>query len=557
MSIVTPETSSESPDPSDLPVATDPMAAAPGRPTAAPSSQATLPTRSSWLRFGLPIAVVGLGAAAAFLLVDRGDAAAPATEPVTLRAVEVEQRDLIEYSDLDGTLGYATTVSAPAGSAGTVTAIVDDGDTLSRGQTAFEVDAVPVVVFYGDVPLYRSLGEGAEGDDVALLERNLASLGYHATEDDAGEEVDTGFAVDGVFDSATTAAVERWQADIGRAETGVVEPSQVIVIGGPSIATSLSAEVGDRVQDTSPVLTLNQVGSEVGYHTDHGGEVELVVTAGAVEDGSVLYTVDDLPVVALVVDPADDVDFDRDLFEGVADGADVQALEETLLGLGYDADGDLDIDEEFDDDTTEALTEWQEDLQDQWEDVETDGVFALDDYVVVDPGTRVDAVTARESENVARGSELFTTTSTASSRIVTTSIAVADQDQLVEGQQVEVEFPDGAIVVGTVERVATSSTVDPTNPDADPELAVEIVLVSVPESAASFAGLDVEVRLVDEIATAAIVVPVGALVATADGYAVEVVSGGSTQFVAVEPGMFADGFVEVSGLEPGTAVVVP
>ena len=43
-----------------------------------------------------------------------------------------------------------------------------------------------------------------------------------------------------------------------------------------------------------------------------------------------------------------------------------------------------------------------------------------------------------------------------------------------------------------------------------------------------------------------------------EGFAVEVVTGSaSTQFIAVDPGMFADGFVEVTGIEPGTAVVVP
>ena len=64
----------------------------------------------------------------------------------------------------------------------------------------------------------------------------------------------------------------------------------------------------------------------------------------------------------------------------------------------------------------------------------------------------------------------------------------------------------------------------------------------------------------------ALVVPVSALVALAEGgYAVEVVVGtlpdGSlaTQYVAVEPGLFADGFVAVTSptLQEGDQVVVP
>ena len=52
-----------------------------------------------------------------------------------------------------------------------------------------------------------------------------------------------------------------------------------------------------------------------------------------------------------------------------------------------------------------------------------------------------------------------------------------------------------------------------------------------------------------------------ALLALAEGgYAVEVVDAqGTTTLVAVDPGLFADGFVEVTstGLEPGMVVLVP
>jgi multidrug efflux pump subunit AcrA (membrane-fusion protein) len=54
---------------------------------------------------------------------------------------------------------------------------------------------------------------------------------------------------------------------------------------------------------------------------------------------------------------------------------------------------------------------------------------------------------------------------------------------------------------------------------------------------------------------------VSALLALAEGgYAVEVVGAdGSTQLVAVKPGMYADGIVEISGqgIKRGMKVVVP
>jgi hypothetical protein len=78
------------------------------------------------------------------------------------------------------------------------------------------------------------------------------------------------------------------------------------------------------------------------------------------------------------------------------------------------------------------------------------------------------------------------------------------------------------------------------------------------------AGLDeapVDVEVVVDYRPGVMAVPVTALVALAEGgYAVEVdAGGGATRLVAVEPGLYADGFVEVesSGLGAGDLVVVP
>jgi hypothetical protein len=78
------------------------------------------------------------------------------------------------------------------------------------------------------------------------------------------------------------------------------------------------------------------------------------------------------------------------------------------------------------------------------------------------------------------------------------------------------------------------------------------------------AGLDeapVEVKVVTEAHAGVMAVPVTALLALAEGgYAVEVDNGdGTTRLVGVDPGLYADGLVEVSstGLQPGDMVVVP
>jgi hypothetical protein len=62
-----------------------------------------------------------------------------------------------------------------------------------------------------------------------------------------------------------------------------------------------------------------------------------------------------------------------------------------------------------------------------------------------------------------------------------------------------------------------------------------------------------------EAAAGVLAVPVEALLALAEGgYAVERAAGATTELVAVELGVFADGMVEITGdLEPGDQVVVP
>ena len=162
-------------------------------------------------------------------------------------------------------------------------------------------------------------------------------------------------------------------------------------------------------------------------------------------------------------------------------------------------------------------------------------------------------LTSRQGRKIVKVSSTETT-----ARIIETSIAVADQDKLAEGNVVDIEFPDGDIVQGTVVTVATSTTTDPMNTDADPVIAVEISVTQVPASASDLDQVDVRIKLVEEIAAGATVVPVSALVATGDGnFAVEAVTTTGTTFVQVDPGMFNDGWVEVTGIQPGTQVVVP
>ncbi|MFC8347605.1 peptidoglycan-binding protein [Streptomyces sp. NPDC057280] len=205
-------------------------------------------------------AVVAAAAAGAALGVfgggdDGTEATAPSGPPAT---TQVKRTTLTSSQALDGQLGYGDTVAvqAPAASgsgqsgqaqggggagAGIVTWMPSDGDTVTRGKPVYKVNQQSVPLLYGSVPLYRTLKPGVSGSDVKMLEKNLKALGYD------------GFTVDSDYTSDTAAAVEEWQDDLGRTETGEVGPGDAVVASGARRVAKAGLAVGDSL--TGDVLT--------------------------------------------------------------------------------------------------------------------------------------------------------------------------------------------------------------------------------------------------------------------------------------------------------------
>ncbi|NRQ40607.1 peptidoglycan-binding protein, partial [Nonomuraea sp. NN258] len=154
---------------------------------------------------------------------------------------QVTRTTLTQTKTVDGTLGYGDPVTVAAKAQGTITWLPGEGETITRGQAVYSLDADRRPLLYGTMPLYRTLSDGAEGKDVELLERNLAKLGY------------TGFDVDDEFTWATREAVEDWQDDLGLDVTGQVRPGDVVVHDGPLRVAELKAALGDG--SGGPVLT--------------------------------------------------------------------------------------------------------------------------------------------------------------------------------------------------------------------------------------------------------------------------------------------------------------
>jgi hypothetical protein len=289
-----------------------------------------------------------------------------------------------------------------------------------------------------------------------------------------------------------------------------------------------------------------------------GGSATLTRTAGpgsVVRRGGALYWADGEPVILMYGStPAY-----RTLRQGVADGPDVEQLEENLATLGFYPGT---VDEEFTSTTAAAVRDWQES-----EGLEETGRVELGRVVFLPGARRVGARKTAVGQALAEGGEVLETTSTR--RVVKVELDVAKQALARRGDAVRVTLPGGATVRGRITRVghvahAKSDSGDGGNPDGgdgsgDEELVVDVSIAL--RSARGIGRYDqapVSVALASERRRHALVVPVNALLARrGGGYAVELA--GSGRLLPVRTGLFADGLVAVAGqgIHAGTRVRVP
>jgi hypothetical protein len=108
--------------------------------------------------------------------------------------------------------------------------------------------------------------------------------------------------------------------------------------------------------------------------------------------------------------------------------------------------------------------------------------------------------------------------------------------------------------------VTEIGTVVQASQNGDTFFEMTVTLVD-PDAAPGLDEAPVDVVIISDSASSVLAIPVTALIALAEGgYAVEVVTEAGTRvLIGVEPGLFADGRVEVvgDGLVDGLLVVVP
>lgn len=225
-------------------------------------------------------------------------------------------------------------------------------------------------------------------------------------------------------------------------------------------------------------------------------------------------------------------------------GQDVKQLQEFLRAAGFDEKGELRTDGVFDQLTERAIRAWQY----------TNGLSVtgkVDNAQLVFTPTAVRIATA---PRVGQPFEALNVTGAEASL----SIDVDDDERglVSPGTEVEVELSDGTKLTGRIDELTPADDEQEGGGENNRTWRATIDVENLPAGT----GDGVTVNVTKIYASQALTVPVGALLAPADGgYALEVVDGATTRLVRVEIGAQAvDGMIDVTGdIAEGDEVVIP
>lgn len=350
----------------------------------------------------------------------------------------------------------------------------------------------------------------------------------------------------------------------------IVAAAVVLAAAGATVAlagTRGSAGEEAPLQETSTVrlekqdLVVNDsFDGTLGYGeareltSERAGVVTAVANAKAtVDPGGELFRIDFEPTILLT----GDVPAYRALDTSSADGPDIRQLEQGLVDAGHGAG--VTVDEDFTSGTAAAVARWEKALGR----ADPDGKVELGDVVFLPNPVRVSSVEAQKGTRVASGAAVLKATPT--TRVVQVALQASRADELEPGTKVQLTLPDEKQTTGTVASVGAesdSSEEEAAGPGGGPTVPVVITLDD-PAAAGEFESGSVDVDIERSREKDAIVAPVTALVALAEGgYAVQLVDEsdpGGYRLVGVEVGTNTNQQVAISGegIEAGAEVVVP
>jgi hypothetical protein len=179
-------------------------------------------------------------------------------------ASQVSASGTLEYT-VSGGSGYSVVNQA----SGTFSKLPSAGEVFSRGQVLYRVSNEPVVLLYGDTPIYRALYEGGSGPDVRELNRNLVALGYASR-----SELDPASVY---FSAGTAYALERLQERLGEVETGSLSEGQAVFLPGQVRISTVSATLGTNAGPGGPIAQATSTRRRVVVDLDASQQTEVKV----------------------------------------------------------------------------------------------------------------------------------------------------------------------------------------------------------------------------------------------------------------------------------------
>jgi peptidoglycan hydrolase-like protein with peptidoglycan-binding domain len=456
--------------------------------------------------------------------------APPSPSPIL---VPVEQRVLSSKVVTRGTARFglpqpiSIAPSALKGSAGLITKLPVRNAQFKEGDVLFSASGRPVLVLQGEVPAYRDLVPGISGEDVRQLEQGIQRLGY-----DPGP-------VDGVYDGQTGAAVAKWYGSLGWEPYGPT-PAQTVSI------RTLESALGEANRNKMAVTNTTALGdlnvASVRLKSEYGTKsADADISAKIAERALIVLDPKQLQTARSAADAK--LELARTALKAAK--LDGQLITQTALDAQKLALLDAKL-------ASERADQLAVDLEVAKRRI---GIGVPVDEIVFIPAlpVRVQEVIGRVG-SPASGPMLTVT----DNQIAIDSSLPLDEAQLVKpGMAVDIdEQALGIKTTGTVEMVDST----PGTHGVDGYhiyYSVHVGAVKAPLEGFSL-RLTIPIKSTQGIVTT---VPISALSLAADGTSrIQVQNNGALQSIVVEPGLSADGFVEVkptSGeLKPDQLVVV-
>ena len=501
--------------------------------------------RSRWLvAKGLPVYLLLLVLAGALVipqLVNRNHVSSNPVAETGPNTAEVALANLEEIATLDGTLGREAGSPVVSLITGTATWLPESGEVISQGDVLFEMDNKPVVLMRGSLPAYRDIT--LTEDTVEVVARSSGIITWLPEEGAIISEGEVLFVINGepaVLLYGETPAYRTMQ-DLSTNMIGddVLQLEEALVALGHATTNQMTVD-GEFTNATETAVEVFQ--ETVGGNED-----------GVVQLGEVIFLPGPVEVNEVVVEVGDLANEGMEMLVGVGstplEGEDVYQLERALVALGYDTDGGVVVDGTMSAATISAMLAWQAAIG-----METDGVVNLGEVIFLESDPRIADLAVPLGGNVSSGSAVLQITG--SDIVVTALLPAADQELVSVGDAVTVELPDDSRTLGTVTEIATVAV------SVQSQTMFEVtVLLDDPAVASGLDEAPVKVEIVTDSVRNVLAVPVTALLALREGgYGVEVDLGdGTTMLVAVDPGLFAGGLVEVKSdeLQLGMRVIVP